>query len=267
MDSPLAGSATCHWRKGLAPIRVRRTRQRPDCRERRHIRASRTHRQAVRSPNRSQLSRPRGRGTYASGAEAVFAAVRERVLAVGSFESAPSGFDGFSLVAKHHPRLQCEIVSLLGSLDAGKLGPWVVRGWNDTITEQKARDDLTALMQSWATQDSNDLLNTQRPQCSRRRVTEGADGNVELDVRFRIRDSTRADMARGATCHSARTRGRWDASEEGNGQEAEQAQPNQPADTGKPPIPLPPQPGTLSECQEQFLTVRRLRRHRSSCAR
>ena len=91
-------------------------------------------------------------------AEAVFAAVRERVLAVGSFESAPAGIDGLSLVAKHHPRLQCEIVSLLGSLDSGKLGPWVVRGWNDTITEQKARDDLTALTQSWATQDNNDLL-------------------------------------------------------------------------------------------------------------
>ena len=91
-------------------------------------------------------------------ADAIFAALRERVLAAGSFESVPSGVDGLSIVAKHHPRLQSEIVSLLQGLDSAKLGTWVVRGWNDSITEQQTRDDLTALMRSWANQDGNDLL-------------------------------------------------------------------------------------------------------------
>ena len=91
-------------------------------------------------------------------ADRVFAALRERVLSAGSFESAPPGIDGLSTVAKHHPRLQREVVSMLQSLDPSTLGPWVVRGWNDSIAEPKARGELTALLQTWAKGDGNDLL-------------------------------------------------------------------------------------------------------------
>ena len=41
-------------------------------------------------------------------------------------------------------------------------------------------------------------------------------------------------------------------SEEGNGQGADQAQPNQPEDNGKPPIPLPPQPGRFRSARSNF---------------
>jgi hypothetical protein len=97
--------------------------------------------------------------TLTSGdAETVFAALRERVLGAGSFTNPPQGIDGLSIVAKHHANLQGEIVKLLGSLDPKVVGLWVLKGWNESITETKAKRELQDVIQGWTNQDDNKLL-------------------------------------------------------------------------------------------------------------
>lgn len=91
-------------------------------------------------------------------AEIVFGALRERVLGIGSFTNPPPGINGLSIVAKHHPRFQGEVVKLLGSLDPKGLGLWVVKGWNESITDTRVMQELQAVMQGWANQDDNKLL-------------------------------------------------------------------------------------------------------------
>jgi KAP family P-loop domain len=91
-------------------------------------------------------------------AEQVFAGLRERVLRHGSFSSPPPGFDGMGIVAKHHVRFQTEILSVIGSIDAKNLGVWVVKGWNEVITDAAAIDQLRTLMTQWANQESNAVL-------------------------------------------------------------------------------------------------------------
>lgn len=85
----------------------------------------------------------------------VFSALRERILSATDFTIPPSGIDGVAIVAKHHVRFQSEVVSLLGSLDPKALGVWVVRGWNESITDAKARDQLITVIDGWTKQDDN----------------------------------------------------------------------------------------------------------------
>jgi predicted KAP-like P-loop ATPase len=91
-------------------------------------------------------------------AEQVFAALRERVMRHGSFADEPPGFLGLTLVAKHHPRHQSDILSLLGGIDHRQLGMWVTRGWNEIMTDAGAKDQLRALLSQWANQDDNATL-------------------------------------------------------------------------------------------------------------
>ena len=70
-----------------------------------------------------------------SDANQLFEALKERVMRQGSFNTQPSGFHGISIVAKHHPRFQAELLSMLDKIEVNKLGIWVVRGWNEILTE------------------------------------------------------------------------------------------------------------------------------------
>jgi len=85
----------------------------------------------------------------------VFTALRERVISHGSFTTPPPGFNGLAIVAKHHARFQSELLTLVGSVDVNALGVWVVRGWNETLTELAAKEELDALIDRWAEQDTN----------------------------------------------------------------------------------------------------------------
>ena len=87
-----------------------------------------------------------------------FNELRERVFSAGSFDTAPQGIDGLALVAKHHPRFQREVVALLGSLDPTSLGLWVVKGWNEAITETTSRQALIDVMRGWAERNDNPML-------------------------------------------------------------------------------------------------------------
>lgn len=91
-------------------------------------------------------------------ANIVFNGLRERILGAGNFTNPPRGIEGLSIVAKHHPLLQSEVISLLGSIDPKELGLWVIKGWNESITEATALGGLKALMQKWADQDDNKIL-------------------------------------------------------------------------------------------------------------
>ncbi len=93
-----------------------------------------------------------------SDAEQVFAALQAKVLAHGSFNAAPPGFAGLSIVAKHHTRFQTDLVGLLAGIDTKSLGMWVVKGWNEILTEQSAKDELGNLLKQWTNQEGNQPL-------------------------------------------------------------------------------------------------------------
>ena len=88
----------------------------------------------------------------------VFTGLRERVLSVDSFKTAPEGIDGLAIVAKHHPYFQVELVALLETFDPKELGLWVVKGWNESITDALAHRKLLEVMRGWEEQDDNTML-------------------------------------------------------------------------------------------------------------
>lgn len=93
-----------------------------------------------------------------SDANVIFSALRERVVQEADLSSMPEAMHGLRLVAKHHPQLQTELVALLATLDAKKLGLWATSGWNEFITESAAQQQLADVIKSWAGQDGNALL-------------------------------------------------------------------------------------------------------------
>ena len=91
-------------------------------------------------------------------ARIVFNGLRERVLSAGKFNTAPHGIAGLAIVAKHHPHYQGELVALLESIDPADLGIWVVKGWNESITDVQAREKLLEVMHRWKEQNDNPML-------------------------------------------------------------------------------------------------------------
>ncbi len=91
-------------------------------------------------------------------ARIVFNGLREHVLSAGKFDTAPHGITGISIVAKHHPHFQNELVALLESIDPADLGIWVVKGWNESITDTQAQTKLLTVIRSWAEQNDNRML-------------------------------------------------------------------------------------------------------------
>lgn len=110
-----------------------------------------------------RASEPEVKALTPGDAGIVFSALRERVLSAGTFKNPVAGIDGLSIIAKHHPTFQGEVVKLLGSLVPKELGLWVLKGWNESITETKARDELRGVIQGWANQDDNRLLKQAAP--------------------------------------------------------------------------------------------------------
>lgn len=93
-----------------------------------------------------------------SDTDQVFSSLRERVLRQGSFKAQPAGFHGMGIVAKHHSRFQSEVLSILSGIEPKELGIWVVKGWNEILTEPATQEQLRTLMSQWTTQDANDHL-------------------------------------------------------------------------------------------------------------
>jgi predicted KAP-like P-loop ATPase len=91
-------------------------------------------------------------------AEVAFNALRERALGAGNFTSPPPGFEGMMVIAKHHTRFQSELLSFIQSVDAQSLGVWVVKGWNEILTDTTAKGQLQTILTGWAQQDKNGVL-------------------------------------------------------------------------------------------------------------
>ena len=101
---------------------------------------------------------PEVKALPATDAEQVFNALKEQVLRHGSFSSQPPGFHGLGIVAKHHPRFQTELLGIIAGIDVKSLGIWVVRGWNEILTDGTAKTQFHELLNQWAAQDGNPLL-------------------------------------------------------------------------------------------------------------
>ncbi len=93
-----------------------------------------------------------------SDAGIVFNGLRERVLSADGFSTAPEGIDGLAIVAKHHPHFQGELVALLETFDPKELGLWVLKGWNESITDAQAHKKLLEVMHGWEEQNDNTML-------------------------------------------------------------------------------------------------------------
>ena len=106
-------------------------------------------------PMSVRSAEPEVRALADADAGIVFSALRERILSATKFSTPPPGFEGIAIVAKHHTRFQSEIVFLLDSLNPKDLGFWIVRGWNESITDRKAREQLIVVIDKWAKQDDN----------------------------------------------------------------------------------------------------------------
>ena len=86
-----------------------------------------------------------------------FNMVRERVLSA-DWTTEPYGLEGLRLIAKHHGDLQLELVRLVGGIEPGQLGIWVVKGWGEAVTRSDARGELKIVFRAWAKQDDNAAL-------------------------------------------------------------------------------------------------------------
>jgi predicted KAP-like P-loop ATPase len=101
---------------------------------------------------------PDVRALQSADADVVFNALRDQVLRQGNLATSPPGFFGMSIVAKHHSRFQAELLGLVRGIEPKQLGAWVVRGWNEVLTEPAAKAQFQELLNSWATQDGNTTL-------------------------------------------------------------------------------------------------------------
>lgn len=110
-----------------------------------------------------RAAEPDVKALSAADAGIVFNALRERVLSVGSFKAEPQGINGLTIVAKHHSHYQTELVALLESLDPADLGLWVLKGWNESVTDAQARSKLIEVMRVWEGQDDNNMLKLAAP--------------------------------------------------------------------------------------------------------
>ena len=92
--------------------------------------------------------------------EQVFDALRTRIVQNDGLQERPSGFDGLLLVAKPRPEFQLKVVALLESLPVRKLGPWVLTGLSQALTDAKARTQHQDWVKKLAEQNENATLRT-----------------------------------------------------------------------------------------------------------
>jgi hypothetical protein len=107
-----------------------------------------------------RIAEPDVRALQAADAEVVFSALKDQVLRQGSFTTPPPGFFGMGIVAKHHTRFQAELLGLVRGIDPAQLGAWIVKGWNEILTDASAKTQFQELLNVWATQEANRRLKT-----------------------------------------------------------------------------------------------------------
>ncbi|MDE3021533.1 MAG: AAA family ATPase [Pseudomonadota bacterium] len=91
-------------------------------------------------------------------AEQLFDALRAKVAAAENLGEQPSGAQGLAAICQYHAFLQPSLVALLRSLPVSKLGPWVVTGWANAVTNEEPKAAFEALASEWAAQSENKQL-------------------------------------------------------------------------------------------------------------
>jgi len=90
----------------------------------------------------------------------VLEALRGRILGSDTLKTQPPGIDGLVVLIKAHPVLQPQLVDILESLPPGKLGPWVVAGWDGVIKDAESVVRFERLKTGWAASKDNPMLKT-----------------------------------------------------------------------------------------------------------
>jgi len=90
----------------------------------------------------------------------LFEIVRSRLINSPTFDREPAGIAGLMVLVKSHPNLQDNLVDFLEGLPEGKLGPWVVKGWEAVVSNPTASSRLTKLIERWSDSENNPTLKT-----------------------------------------------------------------------------------------------------------
>lgn len=95
--------------------------------------------------------------TKLSGVESeqVFEALASAIQTTEDLAREPKGMHGLILLVEHHAGLQRRLSEFLAGLPAAKLGAWAVSNFGTIFSDEAVAADFRALMQSWATQDTN----------------------------------------------------------------------------------------------------------------
>jgi predicted KAP-like P-loop ATPase len=91
-------------------------------------------------------------------AQKVFSVLKEDAFKEDSWQNRPKEMEALLMLAKGHPRLQTAFVEMLKARPVDKLGPWVVSGWKDAISDPGARDSYLTLFRGWMSQTANKPL-------------------------------------------------------------------------------------------------------------
>ncbi len=87
----------------------------------------------------------------------VFEELRGRIMGGDSFETAPAGVAGMTVLVRAHDFLQSNLLDMLESLPADRCGPWVASGWAGVIRDGEFVARLDGLLVGWAENGSSTL--------------------------------------------------------------------------------------------------------------
>lgn len=87
----------------------------------------------------------------------VFEELRARIVASDSFDTAPAGVDGMTVLVKAHEFLQANLLDLLESLPSARCGTWVASGWDRVIRGSEFVARLDTLLATWSEEGSTTL--------------------------------------------------------------------------------------------------------------
>ena len=87
----------------------------------------------------------------------IFEGLRARIVACDSFENAPAGIDGLTVLVKAHDFLQTNLLDMLEALPPERCGVWVASGWDSVIQGSEFVARFAALLKTWSEEGSPTL--------------------------------------------------------------------------------------------------------------
>jgi hypothetical protein len=87
----------------------------------------------------------------------VFEIIRGRIIGSDTFDKAPAGIAGLSVLVKAQPFLQTNLLDFLEFLPQGRIGAWVCAGWEGVIKDAEAVKRFDQLLEAWSQSDNQFL--------------------------------------------------------------------------------------------------------------